>query len=81
LDHWPQCWTMLFAGGGVKGGQIIGSSDEIGAYPKDRPVTPGEVAATMLHSLKIDPDTELPGLHGCPIRVVDHGINPISELF
>ncbi|MDX2041143.1 MAG: DUF1501 domain-containing protein [Acidobacteriota bacterium] len=80
-DHWPQCWSMLFAGGGVKGGQVIGSSDEIGAYPKDRPVTPGEVAATMLHSLKIDLDTELPGLHGCPVRVVDHGVNPIKELF
>ena len=80
-DHWPQCWTMLFAGGGVKGGQIVGSSDEIGAYPKDRPVMPGEVAATMMRSLKIDLDTELPGLQGRPIRVVDHGVNPISELF
>ncbi len=80
-DHWPQCWSMLFAGGGVKGGQIIGSSDEIGAYPKDRPVTPAEVAATMLHSLHIDLDTELPGLHGCPVRVIDHGVNPITELF
>lgn len=80
-DHWPQCWTMLFAGGGVKGGQIIGSSDEIGAYPKDRPVTPAEVAATMMRSLGIDLDTELPGLQGRPIRVVDQGVNPISELF
>lgn len=80
-DHWPQCWSMLFAGGGVKGGQIIGSSDEIGAYPKDRPVTPAEVAATMLHSLKIDLNTELPSPDGCPIRVIDHGVSPISELF
>src|SRR6266567_594926 len=37
-DHWPQCWTMSMAGGGVKGGQVVGASDEIGAYPKDRPV-------------------------------------------
>ena len=80
-DHWPQCWTMLFAGGGIKGGQVVGSSDEIGAYPKDRPVTPGEVAATMMRSLKIDLDTELPSLQGCPIRVVEQGVNPISELF
>jgi hypothetical protein len=80
-DHWPQCWTMLFAGGGVKGGQIVGSSDEIGAYPKDRPVTPAEVAATMMHALGIELETELPGLQGRPIRVVDHGVEPIHELF
>ncbi len=80
-DHWPQCWTMLMAGGGVKGGQVVGASDEIGAYPKDRPVAPGEVAATICHSLGIDLDTELPGVQGRPIRVVEHGINPIHELF
>jgi hypothetical protein len=80
-DHWPQCWTMLFAGGGTKGGQIVGASDEIGAYPKDRPVNPGEVAATVFRSLGIDLDTELPGLQGRPIRIVDHGVNPINELF
>jgi hypothetical protein len=80
-DHWPQCWTMLFAGGGVKGGQIVGSSDEIGAYPKDRPVTPAEVAATMMSALGIDLETELPGLQGRPIRVVDHGVDPIHALF
>ncbi len=80
-DHWPQCWSMVMAGGGVKGGQVVGVSDEIGAYPKDRPVTPGEVAATMLHALGIDLETELPGLQGRPIRVVEHGVNPIHELF
>jgi hypothetical protein len=80
-DHWPQCWTMLMAGGGVNGGQVVGASDEIGAYPKDRPVTPGEVAATICHSLGIDLDTELSGVQGRPIRVVEHGINPIHELF
>ncbi len=80
-DHWPQCWTMLMAGGGVKGGRVVGASDEIGAYPKDRPVTPGEVAATICQSLGIDLDTELSGVQGRPIRVVEHGINPIHELF
>jgi hypothetical protein len=80
-DHWPQCWTMLMAGGGVKGGQVVGSSDEIGAYPKDRPVTPGEVTATICRSLGIDLDHELTGVQGRPIRVVEHGIHSISELF
>ncbi len=80
-DHWPQCWTMLFAGGGIKGGQKIGASDEIGAYPKDRPVSPGEAIATAWRALGIDLDTELTGQQGRPIRLVDHGVNPISELF
>jgi hypothetical protein len=39
-DHWPQCWTMSMAGGGVKGGQVVGASDELGAYPKDRRCPP-----------------------------------------
>lgn len=80
-DHWPQCWSMVMAGGGVKGGQVVGASDEIGAYPKDRPITPGEVAATIMHALGIDLETELTGLQGRPIRVVEHGVNPIHELF
>jgi hypothetical protein len=80
-DHWPQCWSMLWAGGGVKGGNIVGASDELGAYPKDRPANPGEVVATIFKALQIDLDTELPGLQGRPIRVVEHGVNAINELF
>jgi hypothetical protein len=80
-DHWPQCWTVFFAGGGVKGGQVVGASDEIGAYPKDRPVTPSEVAATVYHALGIDLQTELIGPQGRPIPVVDFGVKPIMELF
>lgn len=80
-DHWPQCWSMLFAGGGVKGGQIVGASDEIGGYPKDRPVTPAEAVATIFHSLGIDLSTELPGPQGRPIPVVDYGVKPVMELF
>ena len=80
-DHWPQCWTMLMAGGGVKGGQVVGASDEIGAYPKDRPVTPAEITATICRGLGIDLDHELAGVPGRPIRVVEHGVKPIAELF
>ena len=80
-DHWPQCWTILFAGGGVKGGQAVGASDEIGAYPKDRPVTPAEVAATIYYALGIDLEHELPGPQARPIPVVDNGVKPIMELF
>jgi hypothetical protein len=79
-DHWPQCWTILMAGGGIKGGQVIGASDEIGGAPRDRPTTPGQIAATVFSSLGIDPGTELPGAGGRPIPLVDRGTEPISEL-
>ncbi|MBK9171029.1 MAG: DUF1501 domain-containing protein [Bryobacterales bacterium] len=80
-DHWPACWTSVVAGGGVRGGQVVGSSDEIGANPKDRPVTPAQFAATVYQALGIPLETELPGAQGRPIRVVDHGVEPIHELF
>ena len=60
---------------------VVGASDEIGYAPKDRPVTPAEIAATVYHGLGIDLGTELPGPQGRPIRLVDHGVEPISELF
>jgi len=80
-DHWPQCWTVYFAGGGVKGGRVIGKSDEIGAYPVERPVNPAEVVATIYHSLGLDLTTELPGPSGRPFPLVNYGTQPIKELF
>jgi uncharacterized protein (DUF1501 family) len=80
-DHWPQCWTSLFAGGGVQGGRVVGKSDEIGAYPAERPVDPGEIIATIYKSLGIDLETKLPGPQSRPFPVVDYGIHPIDELF
>ena len=80
-DHWPQCWTILFAGGSVKGGQVVGASDELGAYPKDRPVPSAEVAATIYHALGIDLEHELPGPQARPSPVVGYGVKPIMELF
>jgi hypothetical protein len=58
-DHWPQCWTIHMAGGGVKGGQVYGSSDAAGAEPRDRPVSPGMVVATIYRALGVTP--ALPG--------------------
>jgi hypothetical protein len=54
-DHWPQCYTVVFAGGGVPPGQVIGSSDKIGAHPKDRPVKPADLHATVFRLLGYDP--------------------------
>jgi len=80
-DHHPACWSVLMAGGPIRGGQVVGASDEIGHAPKDRPVTTGEIAATIFHGLGIDPETDLPGPQGRPIPLVDRGIEPIRELF
>ncbi|MBI2949839.1 MAG: DUF1501 domain-containing protein [Verrucomicrobia bacterium] len=80
-DHWPQCWTVYFAGGGVKGGRVVGKSDEIGAYPAERPVKPSEVVATIYRSLGLDLETHLPGPSGRPFPLVDFGTQPITELF
>lgn len=80
-DHHPACWSTLFAGGPIQGGRVVGASDETGHSPKDRPVNPAEIAATVFHGLGIRLDTELPGPQGRPLRIVDHGVEPIGELF
>jgi hypothetical protein len=46
-DHWPHCFSILMAGGGIQGGQVYGSSDRLGAEPRDNPVTPAMIAATI----------------------------------
>jgi hypothetical protein len=79
-DHWPQCWTVVMAGGGVKGGQAVGASDATGGAPKDRPVTPAHVAATVYKCLGIPVDTMLKTPQGLDVRLVDEGIDPIEEL-
>jgi uncharacterized protein DUF1501 len=78
-DHWPGVWSILFAGAGVRGGQVIGSSDSLGAEPKDRPVTPQEVAASIYYGLGIDPKTHLTTFDGQSFTLAD--AEPISELF
>jgi hypothetical protein len=80
-DHWPNCWTVSFAGGGVKGGRVVGKSDDIGAYPTERPVQPKEIVATIFKSLGLDLDTHLPGPNGRPFPLVDFGTKAITELF
>lgn len=53
-DHWPGCYSVLLAGGGIRGGQVVGASDSIGAYPKDRPIRPADIHATMFAALGYD---------------------------
>jgi hypothetical protein len=60
---------------------VIGESDELGYIPKTRPVTPGEVAATLYHGLGFDVHRELPGPQGRPIPLADYSLQAIKELF
>jgi uncharacterized protein (DUF1501 family) len=80
-DHWPQCFTCSFAGGGVQGGRIIGKSDPIGGFPADRPVEPGDIVATIFKGLGFDHESHLPGPSGRPFPLVDFGRQPVHELF
>jgi hypothetical protein len=80
-DHWPQCYTVYFAGGGVQGGRAVGRSDPIGGVPAERPVQPGDIAATIFHSLGFNLEDHLPGPAGRPFPLVDFGFKEIHELF
>jgi hypothetical protein len=70
-DHWPQCYTVLLAGGGVKRGFVYGASDKNGAYPAKDPVRPDDLAATMFYMLGIDPHTEVRGLGDRPVLITE----------
>jgi uncharacterized protein (DUF1501 family) len=68
-DHWPRVFSVLMAGGGVRGGQVVGTSDSVGEGPKDRPVTPSDLARTMYTLFGIDPKTEMHTVDGRPVQV------------
>jgi hypothetical protein len=77
-DHWSFCYSIALAGGGVRGGQVYGSSDRSAAYPSTNPVSPADVAATIYHCLGIDPRAEVTDQQGRPL-VVASG-KPIQAL-
>jgi uncharacterized protein (DUF1501 family) len=79
-DHHPGVWTILMAGGAIKGGRVVGESDELGYTPKTRPVTPAEVAATLYQGLGLEPHRELPGPQNRPLPLADYNVQPIKEL-
>src|SRR5690606_26049177 len=76
-DHWPDCYTVLLAGGGIKGGYVYGASDALGAYPALDPVTPGDLAATIYWRFGIDPATHIYDLTGRPFKIAEG--RPISD--
>lgn len=77
-DHWPGVWSMLFAGAGIRGGQVVGSSDRLGGEPKDRPISPAELAATIYRAMGIDLGLRLQAAEGKSVPLVD--ARPVSEL-
>ncbi|HEV2444683.1 MAG TPA: DUF1501 domain-containing protein, partial [Candidatus Sulfopaludibacter sp.] len=68
-NHWGACFSALLAGGGFKGGQVVGASDARGEQVKDRPVYPGDLIGSIYHVLGIDADGKLPHPAGLPARV------------
>jgi hypothetical protein len=79
-DHWGQAGSLLFAGAGVKRGFVLGKTDKHGAFTTQRPVSPADVAYTMLDALGIDPRKQLKSPDGRPIEILDQG-ETVKELF
>jgi uncharacterized protein (DUF1501 family) len=79
-DHWPGSYSMLLAGGGIRGGQVIGASDKTGAYPAERPIAPADIHASVFAALGYDVRSiSYKDLDGRPIPLTDG--TPVSELF
>ena len=78
-DHWNFCYSILLVGGGIRQGYVHGASDKLGAYPADRPVTPGDIIATMYQALGIDHRRQLYDSLARPHRIVPTG-DAVDEL-
>ncbi len=78
--HWSHCFPCVLAGGGIRGGIVYGTSDRDAAYPKDHPVSPEDLAATIYTALGIDPGLQLPDRLGRPDSIVENG-RPLLPLF
>ena len=68
-DHWPRCFSIAMAGGGLAGGRVIGSSDRHGESPEDQPVTPSDLAFSILQLLGVDPRSTVMTSDGRPIAL------------
>ena len=78
-DHWPNCYSLVMAGGGMKRGFVYGASDEAGAYPVENPVKPDHIAGTMYHALGISPHTEVRDLQNRPFPIAGEPILPLFK--
>jgi uncharacterized protein (DUF1501 family) len=78
-DHWTFCYSVMFAGAGIRGGTVCGASDSQAAYVKDRPVSTGEICATIFQCLGIDPHSTVNDRSGRPVPIAQ-GADPIREI-
>lgn len=78
-EHYPQCYSGVLAGGGIRGGQTYGASDAIGSAPTSDPVSPRDITATMYHALGLSPETLLYDAFNRPHRI--SAGDPITALF
>ncbi|MEZ6040801.1 MAG: DUF1501 domain-containing protein [Planctomycetaceae bacterium] len=79
-DHWPRVFSVMLAGGGVRGGQVIGSSDSTGESPSERPVTPSDLICTIYNMLGFNPSDELRTDTGRPVRLAGDEAKVVREL-
>jgi uncharacterized protein (DUF1501 family) len=79
-DHWGQAGSMIFAGAGVRGGNVVGKTDKDGAFVTDRPVSPADVCYTVYEALGINPRKEIYTPDGRPLSILDQG-DVIKELY
>jgi uncharacterized protein (DUF1501 family) len=68
-DHWPQCYSTVVAGGGIRGGQVYGSSDKLAAAPLSDPLSPEDLLATLYHLVGLDPQTTIHDLQDRPFPI------------
>jgi hypothetical protein len=80
-DHFSRAWTTVLAGGGIKGGQVVGKTDNMGSAVTDRPITARDFMATICKTLGIDHEKTIDTPGGRPVKVVEKGANPLAELF
>jgi uncharacterized protein (DUF1501 family) len=79
-DHWAVSWSTVLAGGGIKGGQVVGKTSADGMAVEDRPVSVPDFLATVCRALGIDPRKQNDSNVGRPIRIADPGAKPIKEV-
>jgi uncharacterized protein (DUF1501 family) len=78
-DHWPRSWSVVVGGGGMKNGQVIGTTDKDGVDIINRPIVVGDVIATMTRNMGIDINTQFTTPRGRPMKIFETG-QPIKEL-
>ena len=79
-DHYPNAWSVVLGGGGIKGGQVVGMTSKDGSTVEERPVSVPDLLATVCHSLGVDPQKQNMSNIGRPIRIVDKAAKPIREV-